>query len=220
MSSLSSLEERFWAKVNKADGIEKCWEWIAYKDTKGYGHFHKAGRGGMAKAHRVSYEISVGPIPAGLLVCHKCDNPSCVNPWHLFLGTDKDNSDDKMKKGRFKKVYPQGEKNGNAKLTETQIKQIRARLATGETQSLIAADYGVSGTTISRINRAVRWGHAVSGVVNTHNKANSKLTHDDVREIRRRYAAGEMQKDIRLDYGISEGSISEICSGKRWAHVV
>jgi DNA-binding transcriptional regulator YiaG len=215
-----SLEQRFWAKVNKTDSADECWEWTASKDAKGYGYFYKEGRGGMARAHRISYELNLGPIPAGLLVCHKCDNPGCINPNHLFLGTDKDNSDDKMKKGRFKKVYQRGEKNGQSKLTGDQVKEIRARLAAGEAQPLIAAEYGIAQSTVSKLNRAARWGHTVSGVINTRNKANSKITPDDVREIRRRYAAGEKQKDIRMDYGISESSISEICSGKRWANVV
>lgn len=91
-------EWRFWTKVLPVDS--GCWEWQGHRLPKGYGHF----RGLTAKnvkAHRFAYELLVGPIPDGLRVLHRCDNPPCVNPVHLFLGTDKDNSDDKIAKGRY-----------------------------------------------------------------------------------------------------------------------
>lgn len=152
-----SLEQRFWAKVNKTDSVDDCWEWTAYKNSQGYGQFRKEGRGGQALAHRVSYELNVGSIPDGLLVCHKCDNPSCTNPNHLFLGTVKDNMADKMAKGRAKSLS--GELHGRAKLTTSQVKEIRDRLATGEAQTLIAADYGIAQRTVSRIKNADSWAH-------------------------------------------------------------
>lgn len=93
--------ERFIEKVNKT---ESCWEWTAGKYRGGYGHFRKkvGDKWKMYKAHRYSYEIFKGEIPEGLLICHSCDNPSCVNPDHLFPGTVKDNSDDCVKRGRHK----------------------------------------------------------------------------------------------------------------------
>lgn len=91
--------DRFWAKVRvQEDG---CWEWAGGLMWDGYGAFHRDGDGSVKqRAHRISWEYSNGPIPSGMLVCHRCDNPRCVRPEHLFLGTDQDNVDDMMSKGR------------------------------------------------------------------------------------------------------------------------
>jgi len=92
------IEMRFWSKVTKGAG---CWEWTASTDHKGYGKLAEGGRQGRTlSAHRVSYELNVGPIPDGLLVLHRCDNPPCVRPDHLFVGTHTDNAQDMAKKGR------------------------------------------------------------------------------------------------------------------------
>jgi hypothetical protein len=91
-----ALEDRFFSKVQKT---ETCWIWTAYKNKKGYGQINSDGYN-MKKAHRVSYEMHNGNIPDGLIVCHSCDNPSCVNPQHLWLGTDLQNAQDRDTKGR------------------------------------------------------------------------------------------------------------------------
>src|SRR3990167_10376201 len=105
---------RFWNKVNKTNS---CWLWIASKFHDGYGQFRH--EGSMKLAHRISYELHYGPIPDELCVCHICDVPSCVNPEHLFLGTQQENMEDKVKKGRARGGNPR-------KLTEDQIKEIDA----------------------------------------------------------------------------------------------
>lgn len=91
-------ETRFWAKVDRTDD---CWTWTAATTGSGYGRFgHQNARGGWVAAHRFAYELANGPIPDGMFVCHKCDNPPCVNPSHLFLGTHQDNMRDMDAKGR------------------------------------------------------------------------------------------------------------------------
>ena len=89
--------QRFWEKVQKKSG--GCWTWLGAKNNQGYGNFNVGGK--FERAHRIAYCLSIGEVPAGLFVLHHCDNPSCVNPKHLFLGTQKDNMQDCLKKGRF-----------------------------------------------------------------------------------------------------------------------
>jgi len=123
---------RFWAKVEKG---ESCWIWKGSKRNKGYGAFVWANSCGtviQGRAHRFSYEIHKGVIPKGMFVLHKCDEPSCVNPEHLFIGSNQDNVDDMMKKGRHVKggtyskgKYPKGENHHNSKLTEKKVNEIR-----------------------------------------------------------------------------------------------
>ncbi len=143
-----------------------CWEWTAARFTSGYGALNPAfKRHGLSQyAHRTSWIIHHGPILEGLLVCHKCDNPGCVNPQHLFLGTYKDNMQDALKKGRIRPGPPRGprrgrargETHGRAKLTETQVREIRVDT---RPQQKIADDYGVSQMQICRIKRGELWEH-------------------------------------------------------------
>ncbi|KKM00856.1 hypothetical protein LCGC14_1800190, partial [marine sediment metagenome] len=111
--------KRFWAKVIK--NKNGCWEWKNATDTSGYGLFWKNGK--HHKAHRISWELHNGKIPKGLLVLHTCDNPLCVNPNHLWLGTNQDNQNDMYAKNRGKKAT--GEKHGCAKLTWEVVRIIR-----------------------------------------------------------------------------------------------
>lgn len=148
----SPLSDRLWAKIEK-DKPNKCWLWLAYTNPCGYGVL-SAGkkRGTNILAHRAAYLDAVGRIPVGLHVLHRCDNPPCCNPAHLFLGTHSDNHRDKAAKGRA----PRGEKSGVAKLSEKQI--IAIRTAEG-THKNIAACYGVVPQTVSKIKRRERWAH-------------------------------------------------------------
>lgn len=145
--------KRFWDKVNKTD---TCWYWLAYTNIKGYGQFKFNGT--MRTTHRVSYELVHGTIPAGLLVCHKCDNPSCVNPAHLFLGTNDDNMKDMVNKNRSHK--PTGSINPKAKLVESDVIEIRNMYKTGRyTQLEIAKLYCISQPTVKDITKRQTWRH-------------------------------------------------------------
>jgi len=93
------IEERFIAKVHKTDG---CWLWTGATTSTGYGHLTTGGNRGLpVKAHRLAFELAKGPVPVGFEVCHHCDNPLCVRPDHLFLGSRRDNVDDALAKGRY-----------------------------------------------------------------------------------------------------------------------
>lgn len=149
--------KRFWLNVKKSDG---CWLWTGYcnKYRFGYGSFWNHGKPG--KAHRFSWEIHNGPIPKGMQVLHDCDNPPCVRPDHLFLGTQLDNLNDMRSKGRGF-VPPAGtakwELHGNARLTKLQVREIRALAIKAKTHLELAERFGVSRTQISRIIRNERW---------------------------------------------------------------
>lgn len=153
------LAVRFWAKVAVA-GPNECWIWQG-SICNGYGHIGEGGTNGrILKAHRVAYELRYGPIPAGLLVCHTCDTPACVNPAHLFVGTSQDNSDDCMEKGRHVPGDARGSRNGHAKLVEAEVAQILADLRAGAcTQSALAKRYKVDPSIISDIWRGKIWRH-------------------------------------------------------------
>ena len=138
-----SIPERFWPKVDRSGGTDACWTWLGKGDRKGYGYFSTPT---VTLAHRASWELHFGPIPAGLFVCHHCDNPPCVNPAHLFLGTVQDNSDDRVAKGR----PAFGERWWAAKLTDDQVREIRRST---ETIRVLGDRYGVAYTQISRLRR-------------------------------------------------------------------
>lgn len=138
----------FWSKVNMAGD---CWEWTACKQSQGYGQIRIGGKAILA--HRLVIELVTGnAVPDDLVVCHKCDNPSCVNPDHLFVGTYSDNSQDMYNKGRDITYY--GEDCTVAKLTNKQANEIRK---SSESSRILAARYRVSHTTILDIKRGNRY---------------------------------------------------------------
>jgi hypothetical protein len=139
------LEERFWSKVDKSG---ECWLWTANRDRKGYGRFHII-KGIPEVASRVAWKITHGEIPADKIVCHSCDNPACVRPDHLFLGTYRDNSNDMMAKGRR-----------HYRLTPEQVGEIRSRYIRGiTTMEALGAEYGVSSRTVCNIVNRKQWKH-------------------------------------------------------------
>jgi len=153
---MTTYETEFWSRVAKGTG---CWLWIANKDRSGYGRFNF--KGVRKPAHRVSYELSYGHIESNNFICHRCDEPSCVRPGHLFQGTQFDNMLDMTKKGRRaagKKVSNPGELNPAAKLTVSQVADIRYRYSNEKiSQIKLATQYGVSQQVISNIILRKNW---------------------------------------------------------------
>lgn len=176
---------RFWAKVDRTGGPDICWPWKTGTDGCGYGCFWLEDNN--KRAHRVAWLIMRGDDPRGLCVLHRCDNPPCCNPSHLFLGTTADNVADKCEKGRQpfgdrngsrlhperlvrgelhpSRIHPEclarGESNGMATLTTDDVRAIRSRRANGELLRVLADDYGVHHGTISAIARGKSWRHVL-----------------------------------------------------------
>ena len=147
------IKERFHTRYSVQPS--GCWDWVGKCYPNGYGSLQINYKSCLA--HRVSWELYRSPIPEGHVVCHGCDNRRCVNPDHLFLGTQKENVDDMMRKKRNKP--PRGVRSGKTHLTESDVKRIRARAAAGELQKDIAHDHGLSSKQISVIVARKQWAH-------------------------------------------------------------
>lgn len=148
----------FWSKV-RVLSPDECWEWQGGRDWNNYGAFYKQGeRRRPFKAHRFAFEDKNGPIPDGLVICHKCDNPPCCNPTHLFAGTYKDNMQDCSRKGRTTKLH--GAECHNSKLTDSDVVKIREMYSSGgETHRSLASKFGVEKNTITVILNRKGWKH-------------------------------------------------------------
>lgn len=147
--------DQFWESVNRTD--DGCWEWQRSRLPKGYGH----GRFGRRHiyAHRIAWELANGQaVPDGLCVLHRCDNPPCCNPEHLFVGTHLDNAQDRDRKGR-KAPVPKGEAHGLHKLTDHGVREIRALRAAGVPFQRIADQFGVHERTVIKVVRNETWSH-------------------------------------------------------------
>jgi hypothetical protein len=167
---MAFVSERFEAKVSFPDDPWECWEWTAGKISTGYGAYHPK-KGTLVLAHRLSFEWTSGsPIPKGMVIRHGCDNPLCVNPLHLDVGTYGQNTRDACNRGRiatkangkhFSVTQPhriaRGERNGHSKLTSNQVLEIRRLRMDGQKQADLAKAFGVSQQTISRVTLAVDW---------------------------------------------------------------
>lgn len=153
-----SAEERI-KRLSAPDPVSGCWRWSG-TTRGGYGRLMIGSRINQTRksvsAHRLSYETFVGAVPAGMEVCHKCDNRRCVNPQHLFVGSRQANIDDRENKGRGGQRH--GEKNGNAKLTANDVEQIRSSFSPRRiTRQMLAERFGVSESTIKDILIGRKW---------------------------------------------------------------
>lgn len=175
------IEKNFWGMVKKKQN--GCWIWIGPRRTDGYGYMRRNGTN--QSSHRISYEFHFGEIPIGLLVCHHCDTPLCVNPKHLFLGTNKDNMQDASKKGRmasgdrhharlfperlargrshFSKTHPElvarGERCSSSKLTVIDVKHMRLLRGRGFTLKSLSIQFGVSIPCVYQVTNCKTWRH-------------------------------------------------------------
>jgi len=146
-----TVPERFLKYVKKT---EYCWLWVGSKNNKGYAQLNVSGVPKLAS--RISWEIANGPIPKGKYILHKCDNPLCVNPDHVYPGDQTQNMADMWGRGRAKPGLVQGQKHGMSKLTELDILAIRS---SDETVKEICEHFGVSHTTVSDIKNRKTWKH-------------------------------------------------------------
>jgi LysM repeat protein len=157
--------------------MEACETWTGWKNSNGYGYLKDENTGKVISAHRRVYERANGPILAGMVVCHRCDNPSCVKLEHLFLGTQKDNLQDAHRKGRLI-GRNLGERNGRTHLTEHDVSEIRKRRESGETCASIAQDYGVTYQAIWSISKGKNW--KATRICIEKQPLNRKITNEEL----------------------------------------
>lgn len=156
--------ERFWSKVDQSGGERRCWPWTGARSGNGYGAFKDQGK--QYQAHRLAYEISAGESLGSRYACHRCDNPICCNPTHLFAGTALDNVRDRDSKGRQStgdrvpySRRARGSRHPSAVLSEAVVLEIRGALREGERQIDVARRLGVNRQTIHRIAHGRTWKH-------------------------------------------------------------
>ncbi len=210
-----SSPERFWDRVRKT---EACWIWEGGKDKDGYGMFHGTVHGmHITRAHRWSYATVRGPIPPNTLVCHTCDNPPCVNPDHLFLGSNAVNMADRKTKGHYATLL--GAARPNALLDDEKAGSI---LKDPRPYLLIAKDYGISTSTVESVKIRRTWRHVEGQAVHakriSHRRGVSKnLNPEIVKDIR---SSSETYSTLSQKYGVTVQTICDIRKGRSWKHVI
>ena len=153
-----AAEDRFLLAVDSSGALSDCWPWTGDTDSGGYGRLSVEGL--RVRAHRYAWERANGPIPEGMFVLHRCDNPPCCNERHLFLGTIADNNRDRAAKGRNGAYANRGEKNGRARLTARNVADIITLRRAGHTTKELADCYEVDPSTIRRVVSGKAWADA------------------------------------------------------------
>lgn len=217
IKSFEESERDFWTKVDSTnfDDPTKCWEWIGYKDPNGYGGCSFQGR--YIGAHRASFIVHSGAIPAGLWVLHRCDNPPCVNPNHLFAGTPKENAEDMAKKKRtcfqrYPHLIRKGESHHLTHLKESDIIDI---CLSNKTNAELGLEYGLHQGSISSIRTGRSWKNVKMAPRQTERRP-IKLTKEQAIEI---LYSGESPKVLAEKFGVTTGNISQIRCRKSWTHL-
>lgn len=218
------LDERFWSKVNK-DTANGCWEWTANKNNKGYGMFSVGSYVGKQLAHRLSYADAKGRIPKGGLILHSCDNPVCVNPDHLRIGTYKDNVADMDERNRRVTNVPFGEANCNAILTDAQVIQMRRDYIAGVPKAEIAAANGMTKASLADVISGSSWKHLL-GVDGAPSLVDLKaarritsVTEKNAREVWRLHFLNKSAPEIADITGLGLHPVIGLVSGKTWRHL-
>ncbi|WP_448952174.1 hypothetical protein [Labrys neptuniae] len=216
MIEITDLDRQRFEDKFIPEPMSGCWLWIGSIGSAGYGTFYLDCR--ILRANRASWLIYKGPLASrAQFVCHRCDNPACVNPDHLFLGDAASNVADMRKKGRNR--FPDSERRTNARLCAADVLKI---MADDRPQKLIAADYGVSQSIIFGVKAGRRWRHVTNGRVTSKGmpkgaqNIRAKLTTDQIREIRSDPRPSSQLAGIHC---VSRQTIYRIRKGKGWAHV-
>jgi len=163
-----TTQERWESKFERG-APEECWLWRGGL-SKGYGSFHVSSKRGRVKAHAYAVELATGVrCPRGQGALHRCDNPPCVNPNHIYYGTQKQNSADMVERSR----HPVGERRPNSRMTADQVVNIRERFAAGETFTQLKKEFGISSGRLSNIVNGHAWKH-VGGPIKTYNKTGAR----------------------------------------------
>lgn len=231
----------FWSHIPDRQ-VGSCWIWKG-RTRNGYGYIglgktdpSRDYRRGQFGAHRISYFLANGTDPFPLHALHRCDNPPCVNPDHLFLGTQADNDRDRDAKGRGNQAH--GETHCRAKLSKEDIEEIRRKHVPWKVgYPALAKEFGVSRQTISQIIKGRAWKRTIAllpapakpspaypYIEKVHidkRRLRGKLTESDVLEIRRRYQVGNIsQPALAREFGVTQGAIGPIVRGKGWRHLI
>ena len=221
--------DRFWNKIKPPINDDDCWEWTAFKDKDGYGKLSLIERNRKSyNAHRFSYELhhNIILLP-DQMVCHTCDNPSCVNPNHLELGDAKLNKIDSVNKNR----HAHGSVHGNSVLTDEIVQNMLIKICNNEFINVnqIAAYYSIDRTVISGILTGKRWTHITNCMVIplsqvrnmiVQTKYENALNVNKVKDIKQRLKNGETNRQIANLYNVDIHTIYEIKRGNLWSHVV